>query len=747
MQFQRSQNQKSSRQPQFNAAAIDKFPKDLFSVLQCIPVSIINGDKTFDTYALLDPGSTGTYIVDHISSFLSLKTGKEYKLDVQFLSLSRSLSVSATSFDIAPYADNGNKFHVQHAFSTPNINCPPADTTELNDICQNFPQLRHIKFPDINQGKIGVLLGTACVPFTHSLEWIRGAHNCPSGIRTELGWTIAGEFRHSSRKKSTATKHLLFFASHETSPQSASTDILEHYWNVEKIATEPEQKDALSTPDKAALQRLQDTCRHNGERCDIGLPWKRDTPLPNNYFAALCQLRTLEKRFREHPQKKAKFDETLQKDLEKGYVKQVKMQHSLAPRIWYLPTHPVENPNKPGKVRRVANAASKFKGVSLNNALLTGPDLLAKLLEIILRFRKHPVGVLAEIKGMFMQVAIREEDQSALRFLWLEDGIIRQYQYARLIFGATCSPCCAIFVLHRCAADLSDRFPDVYEAVLNNFYMDDFIMSFATAEAARGLASNLRTVLQHGGFRLTKFVPNNPAALTALPEEDMEIIQNTTKVLGQTWCLSNDTFTAPTLKTIDTPQTLRQLFSMVSSIFDPIGLLAPFVIQLKVILQNLLKRGQTWDQAVPDDLQPRINKLATHYATMPDISVPRQISPLLTSAELHIVTDASISAFPAVIYARQPPSDTTPARLVFVLGKSRVAPIKQRSVPKLELEASVLGVRLLRTVLNAFKCNVRQIIFWTDSCVVLDWIQNQKKLKTFVAHRVNEITQHTKPNQ
>ena len=266
------------------------------------------------------------------------------------------------------------------------------------------------------------------------------------------------------------------------------------------------------------------------------------------------------------------------------------MQHPPPRRIWYLPTHPVENPNKPGKVRRVANAASKLKGVSLNNALLTGPDLLANLLEIILRFRKHPVGVLADIEGMFMQVAIREEDQSALRFLWLEDGIVYQYQYARLIFGATCSPCCAIFALHRCAADLSDRFPDVYEAVLHNFYMDDIIMSFATAEAARRLASNLRTVLQHGGFRLTKFVSNNPASLTALPEEDMEIIQNR---LGQTWCLSNDTFTAPTPKTIDPPQTLRQLFSMVSSFFDPIGLLAPFVIQLKVILQNLWKRGQT----------------------------------------------------------------------------------------------------------------------------------------------------------
>ena len=152
------------------------------------------------------------------------------------------------------------------------------------------------------------------------------------------------------------------------------------------------------------------------------------------------------------------------------------MQHPLPPRIWYLPTHRVENPNKPGNVRGVANAASMFKGVSLNNALLTGPDLLANLLGIILRFRKDPVGALADIEGMFMQIAIREEDQSALRFLWLEDGIVRQYQYFRLIFGATCSPCCAVFALHCCAADLSDLFPDDYEAVLNNFYMDDFIV-------------------------------------------------------------------------------------------------------------------------------------------------------------------------------------------------------------------------------------------------------------------------------
>ena len=102
------------------------------------------------------------------------------------------------------------------------------------------------------------------------------------------------------------------------------------------------------------------------------------------------------------------------------------MTHPPPEHIWYLPTHSVENPNKPAKVRCVAKAASMFKGTSLNDNLLTGQD-----------FAKHVLGVLADIEDMFMQIAIQPEDQSALRFLWLEDDLVRQYQYTtRLTIGA-----------------------------------------------------------------------------------------------------------------------------------------------------------------------------------------------------------------------------------------------------------------------------------------------------------------------
>ena len=424
---------------QFNAtASVDpekkQFPKTLFALLQVIPVSLLNGDKVFDTYALIDPGSTGTYVLDSISRFLDLETGQQFDLDVQFMNLSRSFSVRPTAFKIAPYADNETQFEVKNVYTTTCLNIPPAKISDLNSICQSNSVLRHIKFPDIDKGRIGVLLGTSCVQFTHALEWIRGSPNRPAGLRTELGWTIAGELMHRKRTKSSFRKNFVLFAAteiHRNDSDQFPTDMLEQYWSIEKTASEPAES-FLSDVDKEALQTLERTCRHNGERYEIGLPWKTDVQLPNNYYAALNRVRPLEKRLTRNPELKKRFDETLTTDLEKQYVKPVVKQNPPPEKIWYLPTHPVKNPNKPGKVRRVANAASKYKNESLNSNLLAGPDLLANLLELILRFREHAVGVLADIKGMFMQIAIRPEDQSALRFLWMSDNYVFQYQYIRL---------------------------------------------------------------------------------------------------------------------------------------------------------------------------------------------------------------------------------------------------------------------------------------------------------------------------
>ena len=154
-------------------------------------------------------------------------------------------------------------------------------------------------------------------------------------------------------------------------------------------------------------------------------------------------------------------------------------------KIWYLPQHLVQNPNKPGKIRPVANAASKYRGQSLNSNLLTGPDLLNSLLGILLRFREHPVAILADIESMFMQIAVKQEDQSALRFFWSKNNFIMQYPFTRLIFGVTCSTSMAIFVLNQCAKDKAENFPKAFRAKTKQFYMDDYVHSLPTMAEAK----------------------------------------------------------------------------------------------------------------------------------------------------------------------------------------------------------------------------------------------------------------------
>ena len=87
------------------------------------------------------------------------------------------------SIQNSPYADNETQFEIKNAYTTTCLNIPPAKISNLNGICQSNSMLRHIKFPDIDKGRIGVLLGTSCVQFTHALEWIRGSPNWPAGLR------------------------------------------------------------------------------------------------------------------------------------------------------------------------------------------------------------------------------------------------------------------------------------------------------------------------------------------------------------------------------------------------------------------------------------------------------------------------------------------------------------------------------------------------------------------------------------
>ena len=218
---------------------------------------------------------------------------------------------------------------------------------------------------------------------------------------------------------------------------------------------------ALSKNDEKALEILQSTTRFKDGHYEIGLLWKENATLPTNRWLTEKQLQQLKAKLSTKPVLREKYEETLEKDLQNGYVVKSDPCTDNTLSVSYLPHHPVSNENKPGKIWRVTNASSIFQGQSLNSNLSKGPDLLSNLVGIILRFQESHIAISSDIEQMFMQVKVAPSDRSYLRFLWDRNGKIEEYEYTSHIFGATSSPCIASYALRRSAKDNQKHFPEV----------------------------------------------------------------------------------------------------------------------------------------------------------------------------------------------------------------------------------------------------------------------------------------------
>ena len=205
------------------------------------------------------------------------------------------------------------------------------------------------------------------------------------------------------------------------------------------------QVDSRSAADARAKKILDETTYHDRTRYQVGMLWADNESILTNYFSALVQLNSLERRLGKDVELKKRHSKNIEDNFSKSYIRRVDKTDCFRvsnSREWYLPHHPGIHPNKPGKVRRVLNGAAKFQGSSLNNALLTGPGLLQSLIHILIRFRQYPS---VDIEELFLQVGVIPDDRPSLRFLWREDPAadVAVVQYVRQTFGSKDSHTCA----------------------------------------------------------------------------------------------------------------------------------------------------------------------------------------------------------------------------------------------------------------------------------------------------------------
>ena len=423
----------------------------------------------------------------------------------------------------------------------------------------------------------------------------------------------------------------------------------------------------------------------------------------------------------------------------------------------------MRNPNKLGKVRQVCNAASKYKEVCLNDKLLAGPDLLHGLIGTIFRFREGPIALTADIESMFLQEQVPEQDRSCLRFLWRPrtNEPVQIYQNQRHVFGAKSSPTCANYVLKRVGLDNEEMYPIAAKAIQNNFYMDDFIKSVETPEEAIEVFNQLQPLLSQHRFEQKKWISNNDEVTEAIPE-DLKSISNTkqvevepnaerSSVLGLHWTVTDDSLQVcrGTNKEVETPITQRKILSLVSSVFDPIGLFAPFSVHMRRLLKGIwTKNGQHWDKEVEPGEEAEFLRWKEKLPIVAETSIARKyFYTARDKIELHVFADASEDTMCSVAYLRSQAKEYS-ADLAFVIGKCRMAPMRHLSIPRLEQQAAVMAVRLKEQIVKEHEMKISSCSFWSDSTTVLQWIHSShRKQQVFVPNRVAEILDKTDVSQ
>ncbi len=432
---------------------------------------------------------------------------------------------------------------------------------------------------------------------------------------------------------------------------------------------------------------------------------------------------------------------------------------------YYMPHHPVIRDDKQTtKLRIVFDVSSHEEGSpSLNDCLLIGPNLNPDLLHVLIKFRLHKVAFTADIAKAFLQIGLKERDRDIVRFLWTYDPSSQNskrepciMRMNRVVFGVASSPFLLAATIRTHLKQYGSEQPATVALLQESLYVDDLIVSLPDVDEACFISAQAKAILSAAGMELRKWTTNSSDLRTRWIKDQIESpadseTHNTALRLGLIWRHDHDDFVFDLRQVLDVLErkesTKRSVLQISSRIFDPIGFLTPYTIRVKCLFQEMWERGLKWDEELPPDLAHKWKQWCDELSQLHLVAIPRWYNILTDQQEktrLHVFCDASERAYCAVGYL-QGKSETAEIISTLVTSKSRVAPLKKMTLPRLELMGALIGARLAHNLLKALKIRENHLYMWTDSMIALNWIRSSaQKWKPFVANRVTEIQSLTK---
>ncbi|XP_053699438.1 uncharacterized protein LOC128746414 [Sabethes cyaneus] len=572
---------------------------------------------------------------------------------------------------------------------------------------------------------------------------VKNLNGIPVAQRSIFGWMVEGRI---SKQECLHTNHSVINVH-----QGFDIDrTLRMFWEDQELRN----SQPLTEEEKRVINHFESTFTRTEEgRFIVKLPLDDSKQkLGESLIAAVKRLRAMERRFPNDENFMVRYTTFMREYIRLGHMQlipdsEIAVDQS---RSCYLPHHGViKEDSLTTKLRVVFDGSCvTSSGVSLNDLLLSAPNIKADLFDALLRFRSYPIVFTADVEKMCRQVLVHPDDTDYQRIVCRDspDMPIQHFRLLTVTYGLKNSVFLAMAALKKAAEVYEKQYPEAVDRIKKHTYIDDLTSGADSAQEAMVLIKQINEILHNAGFILRKWSSNSATVLDLLSDVNVNAKpinlpdeQNSVKALGIHWLPEEDVFTFKVNFRVDGPNTKHQLLSDTARLFDPFGWFAPVIICAKILYQHCWLYDLNWHDPLPPCIEDAWVEMKQNLWQLEQVKIPRWMANFHGRIELHGFSDASEEAYAAAVYMRSIDEDGR-IHVSLIAAKTKVAPVKQVTIPRLELNAAELLAKLMKQVAEPLERFQIQQYAWTDSMIVLQWLSNHpRKWNTYVANKASTI--------
>ncbi|XP_065089199.1 uncharacterized protein LOC135710528 [Ochlerotatus camptorhynchus] len=718
--------------------------KQVFLMTALVNVTSKSG-RNFKLRALFDSGSQINLVSESAVKLLALP---KYPANVPVVGVGGARSQIRHRVILKCFSDytdfQGDMDCLVTARVTGKIPSVPVDISEWK-----FPSGIVLADPSFNEPReVDLLIGAELFFKILKQAQLKLSDNLPVLYETQFGWVIAGALEESEEE----VVNVLCATNEDLLLKS-----IQRFFEQEEL---PEEK-VLTNEEQAIEDHFCKTYRRDEDgRFVVKLPFRESiNELGNSRSLALKRFLSIEKHLTNKPEIKEMYQEFMQEYKDLGHCHEIREgDDPPGQQSYYLPHHAVLKPTSTStKLRVVFDAKVKSNGLSLNEVLMIGPKIQNDLFTIQLRFRMHIYAFSGDVEKMFRQVKLDPRQTHYHRTFWRDQPMdpIKVMELLTVTYGTSPASFLAVRSMVQLAREEKANFPAAAEAILEDCYMDDILSGAPTLASAKQLRSDIEELMMKGKFPIRKWCTNDDEILEGVPDQDREKLvrigdsgtNEAIRALGVLWDPRCDQFLfwrSPEVMQPDVKVTKRYVLSQIAKLFDPLGLISPVIVLAKSIMQQLWADGLGWDETLEGELLSRWVTLHQSLVQLNEIRIPRCVmAPGAQRIEIHGFSDASCTAYGACVYLRCV-QENGAVSVRLLCSKSRIAPLRRLTIPRLELCAAVVLAKLVSVVIPILKTEFHDIKLWSDSQIVLAWIKkNPDQLQVYVRNRVLDINKLT----